>query len=151
MSEKKEFYIKPIPKGTTIDHLPVGTALRILQVISIEDNPITVAIGVESRKLGRKDLVFIENKYLSKAELEKIALIAPNATINFIKDGKVDKKFNLSIPEKAIGMISCINPKCITNAESIETKFSILRNPLRAKCYYCETIMSEREFRERVK
>lgn len=149
---KKDFYIKPIPKGTTIDHLPVGTALRVLQLISVGENPVTVAIGVESKKLGRKDLVFIEGLYLTKKELDKIALIAPNATINFIKNGKVERKFTPELHDKAFGMISCINPKCITNAEpDIETKFFILRNPLRVKCFYCETIMNEREFRERVK
>ena len=60
--------LTPIKNGTALDHLPVGSALKILNILGLDrhDNAVTIAINTESQKKGRKDLVFIEGGALSK-------------------------------------------------------------------------------------
>ena len=144
--------LTPISDGTVLDHLKVGSALKILELLKLENqHAITLAINTESGKLGRKDLVFIEGKELSAEEINKIALIARGATLNIIKNSNVSSKSRIELPKSVNGAIKCINPNCITNAESIATKFSISDAPLRAKCHYCEREMNESEIFNSVK
>ncbi|MEM4662820.1 MAG: aspartate carbamoyltransferase regulatory subunit [Candidatus Diapherotrites archaeon] len=147
---KDGLYIKPIEKGTTIDHLPVGTALHILRIIGSTEHAVTVAINVPSKKLGRKDLVFVENKTLTNEQIAKISLIAPGATLNLIEKNEVVLKTHLELPKKVVGLMNCINPKCITNAENVETIFYIQPDG-KARCYYCEKTMTREEYITRLR
>ena len=153
MNKKKKpvLHIRPIQEGSTIDHIKAGFGLKILKALKIGDFPVTAALHVSSGMMGKKDLVFIEDKFLSGEELDKVALLSSGATVNIIKKGNVVEKKQLSLPTRAVGIIECINPKCITNAEEIETKFSVSKEPISVKCFYCETIMNEKEFRDRIK
>lgn len=148
---EKGLYLKPIDKGTTIDHLPAGTALKVLKIVGEGSDAVTVAIRVPSHKMGIKDLVFIENRFLSQGECDKIALVARNATINHIIGGEVKQKLKLAMPNEVTGILECINPKCITNIEGIPGKFAISDNPETAKCFYCEKKMSHEEIASRIK
>ncbi len=147
---KDGLYIKPIKKGTTIDHLPAGTAFLVLKIIGTPEDTITVAVRVPSRKLGIKDLVFAENKLLSEEQIAKIALIAPNATINIIENNQVKQKIRLQQPSEVKGLIQCINPNCITNVENIPSRFYIDKNGI-AKCHYCERTMTREEYIARIR
>lgn len=60
---------------------------------------------------------------MEEKELNNIALLAPNVTINIIEDYKVIEKTKLDRLDKVIGLMKCDNPKCISNHENIETKF----------------------------
>jgi len=99
-------------------------------------------------KGGKKDLVKLEGKYLSDKEAEAIALIAPEATINIIKNGEVVEKKKVKVPEVVVGIVKCPNPTCISRKEDepIKSKFRVVsREPLRLQCAYCETEVSEEE------
>jgi len=148
---EKGLYLKPVEKGTAIDHLPGGTALKILKVVGEGDGAVTLAIRVPSHKMGIKDLVFIENRFLNEEELSKVALVSKDATVNLIEANEVKKKVTLSIPKEVTGILECINPKCISNIEGIPGKFAITDNPLTAKCYYCEKKMNKEEISSRIK
>ena len=148
---KNEIRIKPIQKGTVIDHLNQGAAYKIIEVLDLTDYTVTAAMNVESRKMGKKDIIFIEGKELNETELEKIALIGKGATVNTIKGQGKNKKFQLDYPKKVEGIIKCINPKCITNEEKIPGKFKISTKPLMCKCDYCETRMNENEIVDSIK
>jgi aspartate carbamoyltransferase regulatory subunit len=143
--EKRGIRITPIKMGTAIDHLPAGSAFRLLQVLEIHNFPMTAAMNVDSGKMGKKDLIFIEGKELDRNEINKIALIGKGATLNIIKDEKIVKKEIIDYPSEVDGILKCINPKCITNVEGIAGKFKIIKEPLQAKCRYCETIMKKPE------
>jgi aspartate carbamoyltransferase regulatory subunit len=151
--KKNDIRLMPISNGTVLDHLPVGAALKIIEILGLDrpKDTVTIAINTESRRMGRKDLVFIEGKALSKEEIEKIALIAAGGTINIIKGKGVKKKEKIRLPKQASGLIKCINPKCISNVESLPTKFSLTENPLKAKCYYCEKTISAEEIMQAIK
>jgi len=143
--QKKKIHITPIREGTAIDHLRPGTALKILEVLNLHDVPVTATMNVESRKMGRKDIIFIDGKKLNEKELDKVALIGKGGTLNEIKNEKIAVKKELAYPDRVEGIIKCINPKCITNTEPIPTKFSVSSEPLSATCYYCQTRMKGNE------
>ncbi|MFH1391407.1 MAG: aspartate carbamoyltransferase regulatory subunit [Candidatus Diapherotrites archaeon] len=147
----KEIRIQPIKNGTVIDHLNPGSVYKILQVLDLSEFALTAAMNVESRKLGKKDILFIEGKELNDKELNKIALIGKGASVNIIKGSEIKKKFQLGYPKKVEAIIKCINPKCVTNSETLSTKFTIKTEPLEATCYYCETRMNENEIVESIK
>ena len=151
MSAKKEIHITPVKNGTAIDHLKPGSGQKILEVLNLRDTMVTMGMNVESRKMGRKDIMFIEGREISEKELDKIALIGKGATVNTIRNSEIVKKTELPYPKTAEGIIRCINPRCITNAEKIASKFGIRPEPLEAKCLYCETRMNEEEIVSSIK
>ena len=138
----KELKITPIKDGTVIDHITPGHALKVLHILKIPESTssvVSVAMNV-SGKMGKKDIVKVENRELKPKEMDKIALIAPKATINIIRDYDVVKKHKVELPNEFIGIARCSNPTCISNArEPVESRFQVVsKDPLRIRCYYCE-------------
>lgn len=138
----KELRVTPIKNGTVIDHIPAGFALKVLHVLKVPQSTtsaISIAMNVNG-KMGKKDIVKIENKELDKREVNKISLIAPNATINIIRKYEVFQKHRVQLSNEVIGIVKCSNPTCISNdREPVESRFIICKkDPLQIKCYYCE-------------
>ncbi|HHH77877.1 MAG TPA: aspartate carbamoyltransferase regulatory subunit [Thermoplasmatales archaeon] len=139
----KELKIQPIRNGTVIDHITPGCALKVLKILGITegtgDSIISAVMNVESKK-GKKDIVKIENRELKASEVDKIALIAPNATINIIRGYEVKEKYRVVVPDEIVGIVKCANPNCVSNSrEPIKPRFIVKsREPLRIKCFYCE-------------
>jgi len=136
----KVLTISKIKDGTVIDHIPAGKALEVLKILGIKSGSrerVSMAMNVESKKMGRKDIVKVEGKYIGDDELNRIALIAPNATINIIKDYEILRKFKVEIPKFVEGILRCPNRNCISNdeREPVTPKFEIERGA--AKCIYC--------------
>ncbi len=142
--EDKVLKIKTIKNGIVIDHITQGKAPDVLKILGIDENfrdALTLAMNVPSKDLSRKDIVKVENRDIDTNEINKIAIIAPDATINIIKNYKVVRKEKVSLPERIIGIIKCPNPKCITNKERepIASVFIVKQiNPLILSCKYCE-------------
>jgi aspartate carbamoyltransferase regulatory subunit len=139
---KKELKIPLIKDGTVIDHITAGNAVKVLHILGIPKSSssiVSVAMNVKS-KFGKKDIVKVENRELDPNEVNKIALIAPKATINFIRDYEVAKKHKVKLPNEIIGIVSCSNPTCVSNAkEPVRSRFKIInKDPPRIKCFYCE-------------
>ena len=138
--------ISPIKNGTVIDHITPGEGLTVIRILGIQDGTnvtFTVATNVSSSHWGRKDLVKIENRELVKSEVDKIALIAPDAKISIIRDFKVVAKKPVEVPCDIVGVIKCPNPNCITNTrEPAESRFVV--HPRGFRCQYCDTIISHK-------
>lgn len=147
VNNKSELKIKAIENGTVIDHITANKTLHILKILGLPDNEIkniTVAMNVSSKEFGRKDILKIENRELDHEELNQVALIAPEATINIIRDFKPIKKNKIVLPKKITSIIKCTNPKCITNHENepITTIFNVVtENPPVVRCHYCEKLI----------
>ncbi len=138
----KKLKITPIKNGTVIDHIKPGQALKVLHVLKIPETTssvVSVAINVKSR-LGKKDIVKVENRELDTKEVNKIALIAPNASINIIRDYEVIEKHRVKLSNEVVGLVKCSNPTCISNArEPVQSRFTVVsEDPPTLKCYYCE-------------
>ncbi len=147
--ERGETLIKvsALREGTVIDHLVAGTALKVLSVLGMTfEGAVTVGLNLDSRKAGRKDIIKIERRELTPAEVARIALISPRATFSIIRDFKVVRKFTPELPAVVEGLIRCPNPSCISNASWVTTKFGVVRpDPLRVRCHYCERSLKKEE------
>lgn len=144
MSER-ELHVSKIESGTVIDHITAGQALNVLALLGIDGSAgesVSVAMNVPSGRLGRKDVVKVENRELSQEELDVLSLIAPDATINIIRNFEVLEKNRVDRPEVVEGVLECPNRDCITNTEEpVETRFEVLDEGVR--CEYCGTIIRE--------
>jgi aspartate carbamoyltransferase regulatory subunit len=140
----KELTVSAIEEGTVIDHIPTEMTFKVVDILDLHDTDkiISVAINLSSKKLGKKGIVKVGGKNLSEAEVNKIALIAPHATVNIVKNYEVIEKINVKIPNLIEGIVKCFNPKCVTNHEDITTKFYLIsEDPLKIRCHYCERVM----------
>jgi len=138
----KKLKITPIKQGTVIDHINPGFAIKVLHILKIHEKTssvVSVAMNVKS-KIGKKDIVKVENRELDTKELDKIAMISPKATINIIRDYEVVKKHKVKLPKEIVGIVRCSNPTCVSNYnEPIKSRFKILnKDPPEIICYYCE-------------
>ncbi|MCX8150787.1 MAG: aspartate carbamoyltransferase regulatory subunit [Candidatus Bathyarchaeota archaeon] len=144
----KEVRVSKIKEGTVIDHINAGYALDVVKILGItghERQVMTIAINVPSKRIHIKDLVKIEGRVLNKQDVNRIALVAPRATINIIKDYKVVEKLEVKLPSTIEEIVKCINPTCISNAgEPINSKFYVENEePLMLKCHYCGYILEK--------
>jgi aspartate carbamoyltransferase regulatory subunit len=144
-----ELRVKPIKNGTVIDHIAGGQALNVLKILGISgttDATVSVVMNVESKKLHKKDIVKVEDRELKEEEVNRIALIAPAATINIIRDYSVIEKRTVDLPDEIVGVVRCQNPSCISNtSEPIRSRMLVkAKNPVLLRCIYCEQPLTER-------
>ncbi|MCK4928832.1 MAG: aspartate carbamoyltransferase regulatory subunit [Methanosarcinales archaeon] len=147
MTQGKELRVHPIRDGTVIDHINAGQAMNVLKILGITGSSsavISVAMNVSSQDIKSKDIVKIEDRELKDKEVDKIALISPNATINIIRDFGVAGKHRVKLPEMVESMVKCANPNCISNTnEPVTSKFEVKKDPIRLRCIYCEHVITE--------
>ena len=106
--------VSKIKDGTVIDHVPAGKALRVVSILKIENNPdvsTTIAMRVQSEKLGRKDVIKVENKYLNRDDLDRISLVAPDATISIVSNYQIKEKFTVKLTKTIVGAYSIVQLK----------------------------------------
>ena len=119
---------------------------KVLIILGLDkiNNTVTFGTNLESKKLGTKGIIEISGKYFLDKEINKIALVASEAKLNIIKDYKVVEKKIVEIPDRIVGIVKCVNPKCVTNHENITTKFAVIsKKEVALKCHYCEKITDQ--------
>jgi aspartate carbamoyltransferase regulatory subunit len=144
----KELRVSKIKDGTVIDHIRGGYALDVVRILGItgkEKRVMTIAINVPSKRFGVKDIVKIEGKALNAMEVNRIALVAPHASINIIQNYAVVEKLEVKLPHAIEGIVKCVNPCCISNSgEPVAPKFYVKQEePLLLKCHYCSTTLEQ--------
>ena len=142
--------VSKIKDGTVIDHITAGHALEVLKILGITDyvkGVVTVGMNVPSRTLGLKDMVKIEGRELKSEEVDKIALLAPHASINIIRDYNVVEKQLVRLPKVIRETVKCMNPSCVSNSkEPVKSTFYVdNEEPLRLRCHYCGYIMEKQD------
>ncbi len=139
--DKKTLLVEKIENGTVIDHIEAGKGMEVLQALrGIKERTVILAINMPSTRMGRKDILKIDEKYLAPSEYNYIALVSPDATIVTIKDFGVVKKEKAELPETIIGVVKCRNPACVSNKEpDVQGEFHVIsKKPAVLKCVYCE-------------
>jgi aspartate carbamoyltransferase regulatory subunit len=140
-----ELRVSKIRNGTVIDHVTGGQALNVLAILGIDgtgDDSVSIGMNVPSDKLGYKDIVKVEGRELSQDEVDVLSLIAPDASINIIREYEVAEKHRVDRPDVVEGVLSCPNPSCITtDNEPVSSRFEVLENAVR--CTYCDRIVRE--------
>jgi len=145
---EKHLKVSAIKDGTVIDHIPTKALFKVMKILKLEDCSQMVTFGnnLDSKAMGVKAIIKIANRFFADEEVNKIALVAPRAKLNTIRDYEVVEKRVVETPGEIIGIVRCFNPKCITNAENITTRFEVLSDkPIALKCFYCEKITNENE------
>jgi aspartate carbamoyltransferase regulatory subunit len=144
----KELRVSKIKDGTVIDHVSGGYALDVVKILGItghEKRVVTIAVNVPSKRFKVKDIVKIEGRALNSQEVNRIALVAPHATINIIHDYTVVEKLEVELPKVIEGIVKCVNPVCISNSdEPVTAKFYVeSEEPLLLKCHYCGYLLEK--------
>jgi len=149
----KEQKITRIENGLAIDHLNPGTAWKIAQLLHLYDHGGRVSLGdgYDSGKVegGQKGFLKIEGRTLSNYEINLIALVAPNATVNVIQEGNVVDKRKVEIPGMLEGIVSCANPACVSNKEGEQFPPRINYDSYKSlfSCHYCRHIFGVDEIK----
>lgn len=142
MDKRKELKVSALENGTVIDHIPAASLFHALRILKLDkvDNELYFGTNLSSKKYGSKGIIKVRDRYFKTDEINKIALVAPTATIIEIKDFDVVRKENVDTPEKVENFVRCFNPKCITNHQSIPTRFKVIsdKGELKLRCHYCE-------------
>ncbi|MBU0596691.1 aspartate carbamoyltransferase regulatory subunit [Patescibacteria group bacterium] len=145
----KTLLVSAIKKGTVIDHIVKGQAIKIIKLLNLasHDKRVTLGLNLPSKTQHHKDLIKVEGRELTPAEANSVAILTPQATINIIDDYRVVKKFTCKLPEKIKHIIVCPNPQCITNHEEMDTNFQVNQEKKQVKlqCHYCEKKFNQDE------
>ncbi|MFC3873233.1 aspartate carbamoyltransferase regulatory subunit [Neisseria musculi] len=146
---KKQYSVEAIQSGTVIDHIPAGKGLTILRQFKLlhPGNAVTVGFNLPSKSHGSKDIIKISGVHLDEAAANRLAVFAPEATVNVIEDFQVVAKRHLSLPEIISEVFRCPNPNCASHGEPVKSRFYVKTqsSQTRLKCHYCEKTYS-REF-----
>ncbi len=144
--EQSDLMVRRIKEGTVIDHIDEGRGLQILSALRIDGGDgglITIALNVPSAKFKKKDIIKVENRFLKDDDTNKLAVIAPKATINMIREYKLVEKRRVSLPNEIDRIFRCSNPDCITNStEHIESVMDVIDREGRIlRCRYCSRVL----------
>jgi len=138
---RKELQVSAIENGTVIDHIPAKSVFQVVNILGLADCKEQILFGtnLESKKYDRKGIIKVANLFFKSDEINKIALVAPSATLIVIRDYKVVEKRNVEVPDQVHRFVRCFNPNCITNHEKLPTKFNVIdKVDLKLECIYCE-------------
>ncbi|ELR64722.1 Aspartate carbamoyltransferase regulatory chain (PyrI) [Photobacterium marinum] len=146
MAKETQLQVEAIKNGSVIDHIPAHIGIKILKLFKMHktNERVTIGLNLPSSALGCKDLIKIENTFLTEEQANQLALYAPNATVNQIENYEVAKKLTLSLPEQIDAIFKCPNSNCISHGEPVESSFTvqIKKEEVRLKCKYCEKVFS---------
>ena len=149
MEERKELKVNAIENGTVIDHIPTLSVFQVISILGLNecDNQILFGTNLESKKYGKKGIIKVSGRFFDPDDVNKIALVAPTATLIEIKNFKVVEKKNVSIPDQVNTFVKCVNPNCITNHEDVMTKFLVIdKEDVKLRCEYCEKTTAQDNF-----
>ena len=141
---RKELVVSALENGTVLDHIPAENVYKALNILNLKgiENQITIGINLNSKQNGKKGIIKIADMFFEDNELNKLALLAPEATVNVIRDFKVVEKKKVELPKEIFGIAKCRNPKCVTNHQPITTRFTVnvKGNETSLLCHYSEKI-----------
>lgn len=146
MVKQTQLQVEAIRNGSVIDHIPANIGIKILKLFKMHktNQRITIGLNLPSSALKAKDLIKIENVYLTKEQANQLALYAPQATVNQIEEYKVVNKLTLSLPDSIVSVFECPNSNCISHGEPVESRFNVQQKQekVQLKCHYCEKVFS---------
>lgn len=141
MNEKKELQVAALENGMVIDHIPSDKVFTVVSLLDLQntDGNITIGNNFESKKLGKKGIIKVADRFFTDEEVSRLSVVAPNIKLNIIRHYEVVEKKQIVMPDELKGIVKCNNPKCITNNEPMQTWFHVVDKELGIlKCHYCE-------------
>ncbi len=145
-SDKKELRVNAIKNGTVIDHIPAEDLFKVIKILGLQNikNTMTLGNNLESKTHGAKGIIKISELFFEDDDINRIALAAPHAKLNIIKDYAVVEKRQVQVPDSVVGIA-----KCVTNFENnVTPKFTVVdKDNIALKCHYCEKITNKENLR----
>ncbi|WP_202304151.1 aspartate carbamoyltransferase regulatory subunit [Dryocola clanedunensis] len=142
MTHDNKLQVEAIKRGTVIDHIPAQIGFKLLTLFQLTetDQRITIGLNLPSREQGRKDLIKIENTFLTDEQVDQLAMYAPHATVNRIEEYEVVGKSKPKLPESIEKVLVCPNTNCISRSEPVHSSFAVRKRgeDISLKCKYCE-------------
>ena len=135
--------VTAIKNGTVIDHVPAGKALSVLKMLGVDgnmSNPVSLVMNVPSQKMGGKDIIKVEDRELTQHELDRLALVAPDASVAIIRAYTVAEKMEINLTEEVVNVARCTFSNCVTTnpMEPLPHRLIVTkREPLELRCRYC--------------
>ncbi len=145
-NSKQARVVSAIENGTVIDHIPADALFKVIRILGLSQlsNQMTFGVNLNSLRLGKKGIIKIADKFFKPEEINRIAMVAPHAKLNIIRNFEVVEKLEVRLPLEIVGIVRCVNPKCITNNNPVTPKFEVLSdNPVSLRCHYCERITDQ--------
>ncbi|MGR5065371.1 aspartate carbamoyltransferase regulatory subunit [Photobacterium sp. DNB22_13_2] len=146
MAKETQLQVEAIKNGTVIDHIPANVGFKVLKLFKMHktNQRVTVGLNLPSSALNGKDLIKIENIFISEEQASQLALYAPQATVNQIENYEVVKKLCLTLPEQINAVFKCPNTNCISHGEPVDSSFKVItkKADIQLKCKYCEKVFS---------
>jgi len=136
MSSKSKLVVEAIKNGTVIDHIPAERTLLVVEILTKPDESCFIGVNLSSTSVEKKGVVKIQDREYDKLDLKILAALAPDATVNIIRDYNIVSKLKLTVPEEVIDLFICNNTNCITNHENVKTRFKL--GQFQHTCEYCE-------------
>ena len=132
--------VDSIRDGIVIDHIAAGCGMKLYRLLGLEtlEAPVAMITNVASEKLGRKDIIKIDAAI--HVDLDTIGYVDPGATVNVIRNGEIQEKKRIEMPEKLVNVLRCKNPRCITSCEQeLDHVFRLTdRAKKEYRCAWCE-------------
>lgn len=138
---KQEMQVAALENGTVIDHIPSDELFTVVNLLDLQNSDSIVIIGnnFESKKLGKKGIIKVAERFFTDEELSRLSVVAPNVQLNIIRNYEVVEKKKVEMPDELHGVVKCANPKCITNNEPMTTFFHVIdKTHGILRCHYCE-------------
>jgi aspartate carbamoyltransferase regulatory subunit len=148
-SEGEKMLVRKIEEGTVVDHIPDWKADTVAKVLRLDklarmqaDISVAILQNVESKTLGRKDVIKIDRWHVDEKDADILSLVFPSITVNYVNEWKV-AKYTPSVPDTIEGRIRCPELLCISNTERepVVPKFSTLKKERLLQCHYCDAIL----------
>ena len=139
--KKEELQVVALKNGNVIDHIPTDKLFTIVSLLGLKNSDLNITIGnnLPSKKLGKKGLIKVADRFFTDEEISRLSVVAPNVQLNIIHNYEVVEKKQVIMPDVIKGIVKCGNPKCITNNEPMTTIFHVLcKESGVLKCHYCE-------------
>ena len=132
--------VTSIQNGIIIDHVPAGTALKVLEYLKIDPSKTKLALimNTDSHLYGTKDIIKIEDETES-IDLDVLGLVARTATVGIVRGGKIVEKKHPTLPEHVVNIIKCVNPRFVTTTEPAVQTFHLVHSDRQEyRCDYCD-------------
>ena len=148
---KKELNVSALVNGTVIDHIPAHALFKVINVLKLDnlgEGMITFGTNLDSKRFGKKGIIKISEVFFQESDIDKIALFAPQAVLNEIRNYEVVNKHAIKMPSSISGIVKCQNPVCVTNSEKVQPRYDVVDTaPTRLRCSYCEKITEGDDFK----
>ena len=140
-NNKTELLVAALENGTVIDHIPSELVFTIASLLELDklNSSVTIGYNLNSKKLGKKGIIKVADKFFTDEEISRLSIVAPNVVLNIIRNFDVVEKKEVIIPDELHGIVRCGNPKCISNNEPMTSFFHVVdKKNGTLKCHYCE-------------